>query len=336
MRNREYLGSILAIGLAACGGTSGTDGGMTGTDSGQQGQDGGGGGTDGGPVTQPVLMAWNGTAAVPADLSCVGSATAPTAGAATDFPLRAVSRGLTDAPLPNAVVQIFPDNVLPQAADSCSGSCVEIMVGAAGTSADPVNLPANGWISYRVLADTTAGNVLTQQVNKVTAASAFNDTASDALEVSAINGALFSGGLSAGEVMRQAGTATVTGTAFDCTRDDPNFPEGRPLIGAVARVFMATTEIQAGSVPTGPKVVYWPNTGPLPRPNRDQSSTSQQGRYASANLPAGSMLRVEIWGVQTDGAQPTRVGCEEFPAVADSVTLLFVGPTRSDGPTACR
>ncbi|MCC6873776.1 MAG: hypothetical protein IT378_05635 [Sandaracinaceae bacterium] len=326
----------LMVALTACGGTAGTD---AGTDSGNGGTDGGGGGTDGGggdtdgggPEPLPTLRAWDGSNMVAADLSCLGMLTAPAAGADTTYPVRIVARGVADEIAPNRIFRIYTDNVVPTD-DSCGANCIELT--ADGTGMQSVMLPADAWIAYQVIENAGApgATLTTLQINKATAMSDFNGSGTDpgeALELSAITGAIFSSALGAANIMRQEGTVIFTGTTRDCA--------GNELIGAEARVFGAGGQIMSGRDRTGPRIVYWNDDGPaglLPSPSR--TFTSNQGRYAGANLPSGGTLRVEIWAVTTDGAQPSRIGCEEIAAIDNSVYVLDVGPTRMDGPTACR
>ena len=106
MTRRGYsLGCVLAVaGLVTmgCDNSTATDAGV---DSGTGLPDGGG--VDAGPTdgaAAPILMAWDGTNEIPADLSCLGTSTAPTPGAAMDFPARTVSRGVTDTAAPNVSI----------------------------------------------------------------------------------------------------------------------------------------------------------------------------------------------------------------------------------------
>ena len=317
----------LMVALTACGGTAttdaGTDSGNGGTDGGGGGTDGGGGDTDGGPAPAlPTLMAYDGTNLIAADLSCLGTRMAPTGSAAADTPVRTVARGLMYEPAPNSTFRIFTDNTIP-ADGSCGATCIEDTTDAMGEAS--AMLSADSWVAYRTLENTAAGTIETFQVNKEVSLSRYESTATEAFELSAIVGSLFTSALMAGRVTRQAGTVALTGTAYDCA--------GNELVGAELRAFNAAGEIVGGTALTGVRYIYWPDSGPLPAGNR--TFTSNQGRFAGGNIPAGGPIRLELWAVRTDGANPTPIACEQIPGFEDSVVIIDLEPTRADGPSGC-
>lgn len=291
--------------------------------------DNGDGGTDAGPDTstdaggdgpgQPVLMAFDGSGLVEADLSCLGSRTAPAPGETMDFPVRTVSRGVSDTAKPSTTVQLFADNEVPADA-SCGAGCIELTTDASGMGT--ASLAADGWFAYRVLGGD--GGATTAQVN---APAVFRTTGGTepAVELSVVSQELFELAIGTAQVEPQLETAFFTGSATDCA--------GNPLVGGEIRVFGPGGEIQGGTAPTSVRYVYWGDAGPFP--SATQPFTSQQGRYAGANLPPEGDLRMELWGVRTDGGEPELIACEAFPAHPDHVTIIDLGPLRADGPSDC-
>jgi hypothetical protein len=311
---RLWLSLVCALALGAVG----CDGGNNTTDAGPRD----GGRTDSGtpPVELPVVQAADGDTLVPADLSCLGMRSAPTAGAATDIPARTILRGLSDMARPSTTVRVFPGNQVVSS-DTCDApTCIEVTTDATGNGT--LNLPADGWFAYQVVGEPSATppTTNTSQVN-VPAAPA----ASGVVELSVINRGLFESALGAANVMPQVGTSYFTGTARDCA--------GRPLVGAQIRVFGAGGEIVGGTNPRGARFVYWPDEGPFPGAN--EPYTSLQGRYAGGNIDPEETLRIELWAVTEEGAEPSLIACEEFGGQADQVTILNINPLRSDAPASC-
>ena len=321
MRRWMSLGFVLALsglGLWGCDNT------VTPTDAGMTTGDGGGGGTDSGPMTAPVIMAFDGTNEIAADLSCMGTRTAPMAGAATDFPARTVARGASDAPAPNIAVQLFQSNVVPNDSDACTGDCVEFMSDASGEGT--VNLLADGWFAYRVLGDDMAATVVAY--NEDTSLSSYMTGASGAIEFSRIGASLFNAALGAASVEAQPGLGIFTGTAYDCA--------GNTLVNARLRVFTPRgSEVTSGTPRerTGPRLVYWAPGGLFPM--ADLPGTSTEGRFAGGNMPFEDTLRIELWGRTTADGADTMVACEQIGGAGDRVTLINLMPARADGPSDC-
>lgn len=320
MRRLWLVGCVLSLtfGLVACDGERDPD---PDPDSGTPTETDAGGGE-----TRGVVMAVDGDELVAADLSCLGTRTAPTAGAEMEFPIRTVSRGVSDGPAADTSVQIWTTNLVPTATD-CGTGCTAVTTDGAGMAT--VTLPADGWFAYRVIGDEVAGSATTVQHNFPTDLTSFDaePTPSPAIELSVIGQSLFQTAIGTGFVTVQEGTMLFTGTATDCM--------GRPLHGVSLRVFGASGEVQGGTMTmrTGPRLIYWPDDSPFPASSRE--FTSLQGRYAGANIPADDTIRVEIWGILEEGGELSMIGCEAIPGSPDVVNLLNIGPARSDGPADC-
>ncbi len=311
---RLWLSLVCALALGAVGCDGG--GNTPATDAGPRDS----GPSDSGmaPVELPVLQAADGDTLVAADLSCLGVRTAPTAGDATDLPVRSIQRGLMDMARPATTVRIFPGNQILSSETCDAPACTEVTTDGAGDGT--VNLAADGWFAYQVIGDETAGTSTTAQVN-VPATPA----GSGVIELSVISRGLFESALGAANVQPQVGTSYFTGTARDCM--------GRPLVGARIRVFGGGGEIVGGTNPRGPRFVYWPDEGPFPLSS--EPYTSLQGRYAGGNVDPEDTLRLELWAVRAEGEEPSLIACEEFGGQQDQVTVLNVDPLRADAPASC-
>lgn len=319
-RLRLSLVCVLALGVSACDNGPGTaDGGPR--DSGPS--DGGG------PVQLPVLRAAMCTRTgdppvltcteVEPDLSCLAADAnrAPTAGDPMDFPVRTILRGQMDMNRPSTTVRIFRGNRI--LATCTAPDCIEITTD--DTASGSVNLPAGAWFAYQVSGDAAAGTATTAQVNAPAELAS-----SGVIELSVISQTLFSLALEGAMTEAQAGTSFFTGTARDCA--------GLPLVGAQVRVFGAAGEIPGGTGRRDTRYVYWADP-PALFPSSSQRFTSQQGRYAGANIPPENTLRIELYGRLTEDAEPTLLACEEFGGQADQITILNVNPLRADAPAAC-
>lgn len=323
MIRRGYsLGCVLAVlGLV----TMGCDN-STATDAGVDSGSLDGGNVDSGPVdsgpASPVLMAFDGTDLIAADLTCLGTRTAPTPGAAMDFPVRTVARGVTDAPAPNVTVQLFASNMVPNDDDTCGTGCVPFTSDASGLGT--INLLEDAWFAYRVIGIPMMTKTVVAY-NDDTDLSAYTTGATEAIEFSQIGQALFDAAIGAGSVTVQDGTGQITGDVYDCA--------GNELVNARLRVFSPSAEIVGGTARTGPRYVYWAPGGVFP--SATLTATTTEGRYAGANIPWEATIRVEMWGVIVEGEAESMIACEEIGGAGDRLTLLNISPARSDGPSTC-
>jgi hypothetical protein len=323
IRRLWILGCILALG--AC------DGGDDPVDAGDR--DDAGGSVDGGPPpSQPLVMAiGDDLTPVPADLTCLGTRMAPPAGAEMDYLVRTVSRGLADEARPETTFQIYPDNQIPLD-ETCTAPCVELTTSDPAGTAMIMDLPSTGYFAWRILADGAGADAIatSASINVVPDPGSSIEGEPDALELTVISNATFNLALVAGNVDAQAGASIFLGTAVDCM--------GRPLMNGVLRVFDDEGEIVGGTVNSGVRIIYWadqPAGGEPPVfPVGNRAYTSNQGRYAAANLPAGGTLRAELWATTVEGEAPHAIGCEEFSGI-EGITVLNLAPLRADGPSSC-
>lgn len=315
IRRTTLLGCVLALALP-----------IVGCDSDPDPVDGGGGGTDAGGETDagmttdlpdPVTIQDSAMMAVAADYSCVGTATAPTGGADVSFTITA--EDFFDGELVGDLsVDFFPDGVV---ADGCTGTCMNVTTDASGVAT--VMAGEGGWYAYRINAgdgtrtDGMSPYAQATQINEVVPAASGNGTL-NAVQTSTIATV----GSIAGLVV-QPGTAIVTGTAQDCA--------GNPVQNAQLRVFDASGEIEFGSATNGPRRFYF--TGAIP--NSMFTSSTDNGLFGAGNLPTGSPLRIEVWGVTAAGGDLQLLGCEMVDPVADGISIVNVGGLRSDGPSGC-
>lgn len=314
MRRLWMVGSVLslAFGIVACDGDPDPD-----PDSGTPE-------VDSGPVVTnppPIGIGAMRTTLTAANLECRGTRSAPAAGAASSFNLFARDFFPPNMFVEGLTIHFFPDNVVEV---DCSGSCIEVTSDAAGLA--EVTGSEGGWYAYRIEAGTATHNSIPEeyvaavQYNEVTPAAAGMGTM-NAVRQSTVN-TLTSLLL----INQQPGTAIVTGTITDCDEES--------IANARVRIFDSSGEIVLGTDRNGPKSFYFNGDA---FPNANERETNVDGLYGAGNIPipANGQIRVELWGVITEGGEPEMLGCEEVGAVADGLTIINVGPTRSDGPSGC-
>ncbi|WP_236606903.1 hypothetical protein [Sandaracinus amylolyticus] len=253
--------------------------------------------------------------ALTGDLSCVGTRTAPTGGAASTFTGHVYDFQSGEASSVGGVaVDYFPDNVVSEA---CAGTCVTNTPGADGNVAGLTGMEG-AWFAYRVAAGTGSGGsvpVLTVGYNRQVPAT--GGTA----QLPSVSSMTIGFIPSLYRRMRLPGTAIVSGSFTDCA--------GAPVGNAVVRVFRGSTEIAPGANPTDFFAGYFGNTR-LPDATRT-TTNPMNGLFAAANAEATTdPIRVELWGSRTEGAAAERVACEEIQVFADGVTIVTLGPLRND------
>jgi hypothetical protein len=288
----------------------------------------GGADLDAGTTTRPPfeapeglgpLTVRDGESDVAADLTGLGTRVAPLPGEPTarTFFLELFGR---DAVLTEAPVEFFPGNAV---VTPCESPACEARVTSAEGQA-MVTLPATGWFTYRVPRAGFGVDAVLETVGH-------DQVPTDGLLL-AVDQTAFRAALAVGGAAPAIDTATVTGFAVDA--------EGTPMENAVLRVFDDGTgdELAPGIGATGVVYVYWPDASGdgLDQPEAGRTFTGDLGQYAVTNLPSGTPLRVEVWGIASAGADPQLIGCERIAeGRPDAVHVLDVGPLRADGPPGC-
>lgn len=250
----------------------------------------------------------------PADFSCINTRTAPAGGDDTTFSLeiREFNSGMAFEGLD---VCFFPDNNVDLS--TCTGQMVT--TDASGNVS--VTGPEGGWYAYRVF-PSEMGSASTNIQDSVQ-----------------INEPVPAGGSAAGNSVSEGtlglipvvlgfaaadDTALIAGTVQDCAEE--------PVYGAVVRMYDESgTMIQETPANTTPKYRYFNGDN---FPSADQPWTHVDGLFAAANIPVasgGATITVEIWG-ERDGEFQV-IGCEDVPALPNAISIVNVGPLRSDGPT---
>lgn len=330
-RRFVFLGCVMVLAGVIAGGCDGDGEGDP--DAGDPGTDAGDPETDaGGPDLPPVLQAVTArdasgapTSFGPANFAC--TPTEPDGeGAAVGFDLNVAAFGMPGTPpVEGLTVQFFPDNVVPTSLD-CTGSCVEATSGADGVVR--VMDVAGSWYAYRI----TAGNgsfggnppapfIPVVQFNEV-APEADGDATANAVAQQLQNTIILLLGRT-----REANTAVVTGTITDC--------DGNSIVNARVRAFDSAGEIDlTGSGDSDPFEFYF-NGAQFP--DQARGETNSDGLYGAGNLPvsAGENISIGLYGALEEGDEATLLGCEEVQVIADGITIMNVGASRSDGPTSC-
>lgn len=311
----SVLAGALAIG---CGGGNGSpDGGGGGADASEQ---------DGGPTGPELPVLRSGTledpTASPAVMTCLGSRTQPTPGGDVDVTMNLLffSGG---TPARGVDVWFFRDNVIR---DTCEAGVCQMGTSSTEDGTLTFTGSASGWYAYRVFEHDgpTSGTSVVDSVqyNEPAPATA-GAVDGNAVELSTVNliPALLGG-------PRTPGTALIAGRVMDC--------EETSLRGATIRMYDGDTLIAEGEPVQAPHYRYFNGDS---TPDAEGTHTHVDGLYAAVNIPiptgADGLLRVEAWGRPSDEspAGGERIGCEAMRAFADAVTIINVGPERSDYPT---
>lgn len=317
---------LLALGVAsAC-----DNGGGGEMDAGRE--DSGGGDEDGGgppptPAIEIVTMRdgeGNPTEFGPADFSCSPSAPAET-GDTIDFTAVVESFGAPGSPtVGNLTVQFFPDNQIPLTSE-CTGSCIEVTTDAAG-EATVTDVPSS-WYAYRIPAgEGDVAGAPSMFVDVVQYNEAAPSTAGDDVTLFGVAQSTQGLILSLLGTSLEEGTTVVTGQLFDCA--------GEPVRNAIVRVFDSSGEVELGFASTGPRAFYFNGEQ---FPSGRERRTNVDGLYGAANVPVPSdnQVRVELWGAPTEGGEPEMLGCERVQVNPGGITIMNIGPTRTDGPSSC-
>jgi hypothetical protein len=308
-----FLGCLLALG-AGCDGGGETDAGV-----------------DAGPPREPVQIVTGVDGEGdpifgPADFTCTGMAPTET-GTPVAFNAQATSFG-TSSTVADLVLQFFADNAVPLDG-TCGAGCTEVTTDASGI-ASVMDVPSS-WYAYRVPAGSgTVGGVATEFVEVVQ----YNEIAPAAGGMGGINAVaatMQNSFILLLGATRVAGTAVVTGQAFDCM--------GEPVVNATIRMYDSAGEIPLMRLgpdydEVSPFQFYF-NGEQFPAPR--QPDTNVDGLYGAANLavPTDNVIRVETYGALEAGGAETMLGCEEVQVNADGITIINIGPARSDGPSGC-
>jgi hypothetical protein len=257
-----------------------------------------------------------------ADYSCLGTRTEPAAGADVSITMNLVFFASEGEPARNARVWFFPDNVIE---DTCTAPCQEVM-SSMDFGRATVTARAGGWYAYRVFArpgPTFSTQVVdSAQYNEQAPAAAGGSIDANAVSEQTVRLIPTVFGYT-----RLPGTTLLAGTVQDCAEE--------PVRGATFRVYDGATMIMEGALATDTHFAYFNG---METPDADARFTNVDGLYSGVNVPlatsGSNLLRVEAWGRISDGdpEEGVRVGCEAIRVLPDAVTIVNLGPTRSDYP----
>lgn len=323
---------VCSAALALGCGSSGTDMGPDDEDGGAEPSDMGEGSplcasaADG--IEFPVLMAFDGESMVAPDLSTRGTRTAPEAAEGTEdvqFTLAAVDF-FDEVPVQGLMIEFFNDNDIPVGGTACTveNGCQSGTSGGDGTL--QVMATPGEWYAYRILEGegTREGQPAAddyapvQQINELAEEGSPGVLAAVRQDTISLIANLLS-------VQRQPGTTSISGIAEDAA--------GNELVGVRLQIFDADGRIMFGAGPTDTQDFYFVEEFP----NAGQDTTSPDGLYGAFNLPQPSdgLLTVVTCGVESAGAPPTVIGCEQIRVEEDGISVVNVGPLRADGPALC-
>lgn len=269
------------------------------------------------------------------DLSCVGSATVP-AGAADTSAVVEVTEYVAMTPTRMTTIELFTNDAImpPCTAPTCVSGVTDVM-GHVTLSA-----PAGGWVGLHIVpaapdcsggTDQTSCDAIancawsgtTCDVSPDTAeVLAYNQTwpstAGDTLGTYAFSSSSI--GLVSSLLGRTFQTATagaISGQVNDCA--------GHTVANAEPRVYQGSTLIMSGATSdrTSPRITGLSGTSPT-----RNGLTGSGGTFVGANVPPGDDYHVEIWS--SDTGTDRLIGCEEGRVVAGAITVLVIGPLRSD------
>ena len=278
---------------------------------------------DGGGTLPMLPAATRGTIGNPTEApsayGCTGSAPAPGIDIPVNFDL--IYFGGTDG-APEARIWFFPDNVVQ---DTCVAPlCQEVMTDLDGRAM--VTARANGWYAYRVFGRDDLPTSATRfagsfQYNEPAPAAAGGMVEGNAVSEQTL--ALIPAVLG---FPRTPGTTLLAGTVLDC--------DGNPVHGAIPRAFGPDgVEIAEGPRNMDPHYRFFNGDS---TPDGERTYTHVDGLFAGVNIPVSAspadLVRVEAWGSLDGTSPPMRLGCEAIRVFADEVTIVNIGPMRSDDP----
>lgn len=251
---------------------------------------------------------------MPADTACLGSNTAPTAGAEVGGTITFQALALTPFPVAMGNAEVYPGASIRA---TCDGDCVEGTTDAMGRLM--AELPGGGWFGYRLAA---AGTGSTASVPVIGQFYTWGSEAGGNVTVTAISSSVAD--IIAGQLNRELSptTSAVSGSIRDC--------DGEEVANIQIRFFRGDTEIVSGAADdvTSPRIVGL-GDGAIPSPNRN-GLTGYQGRFAGIVPSAGGAVRIEAYGVIEDGSSPVLVGCEEVLVEPGTVTVAVMPALRGD------
>ncbi len=249
---------------------------------------------------------------MPADTECLGANTAPMPGADVAGTLEFEALALSPFPVAMGDVEIYEGAVIGAPGSGTAGT-----TDAMGQLA--VTLPSGGWFGYRMDA---AGMGATSSVPVLGQFYPWTDTAGSTVTVTAISASVAD--IIAGQLNRElaADRSAVSGSVRDC-----DFTE---VANVQIRFFRGETEIVSGPADDtmSPRITGL-GDGAIPSPNAS-GLTGYLGRFAGIVPSAGGSVRIEAWGVTSDGGTPELVGCEDVLVEGGSVTVAVIPALRSD------
>lgn len=271
-------------------------------------------GEDAPAAGQPRAVTGTASMNMPANAACVGTNTAPMAGAAVGGTITFQALALSPFPVAMGDVQVFPGATIRAA---CDGDCIEGTTDAMGRLT--VDLPGGGWFGYRLAA---AGTGSTGSVPVLGQFYTWGSEAGGNVTVTAISSSVAD--IIAGQLNREltAATSAVSGSIRDCDDNE--------VANIQIRFFRGDTEIVSGAADdvTSPRIVGL-GDGAIPSPNRN-GLTAYLGRFAGIVPSAGGAVRIEAWGVVEDGGSPVLVGCEEVLVEPGTVSVAVIPALRGD------
>ena len=121
-----------------------------------------------------------------------------------------------------------------------------------------------------------------------------------------------------------ADTAAVSGSVRDCDQTE--------VANVRIRFFRGATEIVSGPADdtTTPRITGLSDST-IPARSPD-GLTRYAGRFAGIVPVAGGAVRIEAWGVTTEGGTEELIGCEEVLVEGSAVTVAVIPPVRNDYP----
>lgn len=298
MNKRVVLACLMAVSVGCGGSTPAADTGPVGTDTGP-------GMTDTGPVTPPVLAVASPNTI---ELGCIGTATRPAGGASTMAQI-AVTEYVSMQPITSTTIELYADDAIT---GTCTApNCVSGMTDAMGHVT--LGALAGGWVGLHILPSADSAEVLAyNQTWPTTAGATFATAGFSSGSIGLVSSLL-------GRTFQTATAGAISGQVNDCM--------DHHLANAEARVFRGTTQVVTGpsSDRTSPRITGLMGTNPT-----RQGFTGDGGTFVGANVPVGDDYHVEIWGVRTMGGAEELIGCEEGRVIAGGITVLVIGPLRSD------
>lgn len=231
-------------------------------------------------------------------IGCIGNATVPVGGALSEESVQLAAAAVVD-------LWRYP----PASTGACVGpECTTATSDAAGNAL--LTEPLGSWVALHAHAGSAQLELFWMPLEwgpPITTAGRGFDAATIGLIASLLGR------------QWQVTQGVVSGQIHDCA--------GQTLAGVNVRVYVGGAEVVTGfaSDRTSPRITGMEGTSPT-----RSGLTGDGGTFAAVNVPLADTCHVEAWGVFPGESTPQLIGCEVCVVGAGALSVVTIGPLRTD------